>query len=54
MFESLLHSTLTRKQFLLVVVSFVAGLTGIKHLLQQTRASHKSVASNFSSGPYGR
>lgn len=54
MFESLAESTLTRKQFLLVIVSFVVGVVGLKHILQQTKTSSSSVISGFSNGPYGR
>lgn len=53
MLESLLQSNLTRKQFLLAVVSLMVGVIGLKHLLQQTKSSPESVPSTFSSGPYG-
>ena len=53
MMNSIVHASLTRKQFLLVLLSLAAGLTGIKQLLQQTRSSRRTEASGFSRGTYG-
>lgn len=53
MLETVLESSLTRKQFLLVIGSLLLSVLGINQLLQNSRSSYRQATSGFSSGTYG-
>ena len=50
-FETLMDTTLTRKQFLLVIASLILGIIGLKSLLKGNQPQRTS--KGFGGGAYG-